>query len=203
MPSPNFPAELASIPYEEVIGTPLRAAVEANASASMTAAEFIRTVGFTEPVVGEAEPVTVDFAYERREVDPETGSERIESHTMTVPLLLLIHVPYFEVETVTIDFNVKLNSVEAYSRSSEFEFDFSNQSEGGFDLGFLDGKTKTSVNMSYQSSTRRGREVERTYDQRVHVEAGSIDPPEGVSKLFSALETTITDVTDDGDGEEE
>lgn len=201
MPSPNFPAELASIPYEEVIGTPLRAAVEANASASMTAAEFIREVGFTEPVVGEAEPVTVEFAYERREVDPDTGGERIESHTMTVPLLLLIHVPYFEVETVTIDFNVKLNSVEAFSRSSEFEFGVDNQTEAGFDFGFIDGKTKTSVNMSHQSSTRRGHEVERTYDQRVHVEAGSIDPPEGVSKLFSALETTITDVTDDGEEE--
>ena len=193
MPNPDFPSELATIPYEHVIGEPLRAAVEANASASQTAAEYIMKLGFTDPVVGDQEPVMVDFTYNKRVIDDVSGDEVSEEHVMSVPLLLLLHVPYFEVETVIVDFNVKLNSVDSYARSSQFEIDFSKEKEGGLDLGFLNGKTKSSVNIGYQTSTRRGKEVKRSFDQRVRVEAGSIEPPEGAARVLTALETAITD----------
>lgn len=193
MPNPDFTAELASIPYEHVIGEPLRAAVEANASASQTAAEYIMKLGFTDPVVGDQKPVMVDFTYSKQVIDDVSGDEVSEEHVMSVPLLLLLHIPYFEVENVTVDFNVKLNSVDSYARSSQFEIDFSKEAEGGFDVGFVNGKTKSSVNIGYQSSTRRGKEIKRTYDQRVRVEAGSIEPPEGASRVLTALETAITD----------
>lgn len=193
MPNPDFTAELATIPYEHVIGEPLRAAVEANASASQTAAEYIMKLGFTDPIVGDQEPVMVDFSYTKQVIDEVSGEEVSEEHVMSVPLLLLLHIPYFEVETVTIDFNVKLNSVESYGRSSQFEIDYSSEKEGGVNLGFVNGKTKSSVNIGYQFSTRRGKEVKRSYDQRVHVEAGSIEPPEGATRVLTALETAITD----------
>lgn len=193
MPNPDFTAELASIPYEHVIGEPLRAAVEANASASQTAAEYIMELGFTEPIVGNQKPVMVDFSYSKQVIDDVSGDEVTEDHVMSVPLLLLLHIPYFEVENVTIDFNVKLNSVDSYARSSQFGVDFSRDAEAGFDVGFVNGKTRSSVNIGYQSSTRRGKEIKRTYDQRVRVEAGSIEPPEGASRVLTALETAITD----------
>ena len=193
MPNPDFTAELATIPYEHVIGEPLRAAVEANASASQTAAEYIMKLGFTDPIVGDQEPVMVDFSYTKQVIDEVSGDEVSEEHVMSVPLLLLLHIPYFEVENVTIDFNVKLNSVESYGRSSQFELDYSSEKEGGVNLGFVNGKTKSSVNIGYQFSTRRGEEVKRSYDQRVHVEAGSIEPPEGATRVLTALETAITD----------
>lgn len=193
MPNPDFTAELATIPYEHVIGEPLRAAVEANASASQTAAEYIMKLGFTDPVVGNQEPVMVDFTYTKQVIDDVSGDEVSEEHVMSVPLLLLLHIPYFEVENVTIDFNVKLNSVDSYGRSSQFEIDYSKEQEGGVNLGFVNGKTKSSVNIGYQFSTRRGKEIKRSYDQRVHIEAGSIEPPEGATRVLTALETAITD----------
>lgn len=199
MPNPDFAAELGSIPYEEVIGTPLRAAVEANAKASMTAAEFIRSVGFTEPTVGQAEPVTVEFGYEKRTVD-DNDNETTEQRSLSVPLLLLLNVPYFEVSDVTIDFNVRLNSVESYEQSNEFEFGYERTSQASADLGFLQGKTKSEVSVSYQRSSSRGQEIERTYDQSVHVKAESVEPPEGVNRLMGALEQTIADDSSDGNG---
>ncbi|ELZ43114.1 hypothetical protein C471_01614 [Halorubrum saccharovorum DSM 1137] len=199
MPNPDFAAELGSIPYEEVIGTPLRAAVEANAKASMTAADFIRSVGFTEPTVGQPEPVTVEFGYEKRTVD-DSGNETTEQRSLSVPLLLLLNIPYFEVSNVTIDFNVKLNSVESYEQSSEFEFGYQQTTEASANLGFLQGKTKSEVSVSYQRSSSRGQEIERTYDQSVHVEAESVEPPEGVNRLMGALEQTIADDSSNGNG---
>lgn len=189
MPNPNFPAELGSIPYEAVIGGPLNAAVEANAQASQVATQFISDVGFvTDEVEGTTEPVMVTFSYEKTVVDDE-GNESTESFDLSVPLLLMLHVPYFEVEEVTIDFNVRLNSVQTFAASSKFNID----SSASGSVGFLFGRAKFSVNTSYQRQTSRGEKVERTYEQKVHVRAGSIEAPEGVKKLLGVLEEVITE----------
>lgn len=211
MPNPNFPGELGNIPYQEVIGAPLNAAVQANAKASQTAAEFIKDVGFkpsddalfTDVFDSPDEPVYVTFNY-RKEVIDDTGSSQEQTFEMRVPLLLLLHVPYFEVENVTIDFNVKLNSVHKYSVSNEFEYDFEAGSESGFSLfGAIQSNNYWNVDTSYKRKSARGQEVERTYDQSVHVEAGSIEAPEGVKKLLGVLEQTITETPGEEESEEE
>ena len=126
MPNPNFPGELGSIPYETIIGGPLNAAVEANADASMTAAKFIQDVGFQEAEddwESSRKPVYVTFSYKKTVIDDESGAESTKEFEMRVPLLLLVNIPYFEVSRVTVDFNVKLNSVQTYATSSKFDID--------------------------------------------------------------------------------
>lgn len=211
MPNPNFPGELGNIPYEAVIGAPLNAAVVANAKASQTAAEFIKEVGFKQSdddlftgfFDSPDEPVYVTFHY-RKEIIDDDGASREQTFEMRVPLLLLLHVPYFEVENVTIDFNVKLNSIHKYAVSSEFEYDFEAGQESGFSLfGAIQSNNHWNVNTSYKRKSARGQEVERTYDQSVHVEAGSIEAPEGVKKLLGVLEQTITENPGEDDEDEE
>ena len=198
---PNFPTEMGNIPYDEIIGAPLNAAVDANTRASETAADFILNVAFEESDDfsifddNAREPVTVTFNYHKNAVDAD-GNATKEEFEMSVPLLLLLHVPYFEIENVTIDFNVKLHSV----RKRQIETDGGIGGGGGLfgALGFFN------VSGSYQKTDKRGQEIERTYDQSVHVEAGSIEPPTGVTRILDVLEQTITeeggsDRTDDGD----
>jgi hypothetical protein len=192
MPNPNFPGELGSIPYETIIGGPLNAAVSANADASMTAAKFIQDVGFQESDDdwdSDRKPVYVTFSYKKTVMDDETGAEDTKEFEMKVPLLLLTNIPYFEVSTVTIDFNVKLNSVQSYSTSSQFDVD----SEVKGKQGWFTGNVKWKVSASYQKKKSREQTVERTYDQNVHVEAKSVEPPSGVTRVFDVLEETITE----------
>lgn len=196
MANTDFPDEMGNIPYSRIIGGPLSAAVEANAEASETAADFIRDVGFTDTdsfnfFSDQKEPVYVTFHY-IKEVQTEDGSVEEREFEMRVPLLLLLHIPYFEVDLVTIDFNVKLNSIE--QRSREFE-----TGGGAGVVGSLFG-----ASLSAQYSSKRAEKVERTYDQSVHVEAGSIEPPEGVTRVFDVLEQTITEQvgeSEDGNGD--
>lgn len=192
MPNPNFPGELGSIPYETIIGGPLNAAVSANADASMTAAKFIQDVGFQESDDGweaDRKPVYVTFSYKKSVIDDTSGEETTKEFEMQVPLLLLVHVPYFEVSKVTIDFNVKLNSVQSYSTSSQFDIDSTVKGK----QGWFTGNVKWKVSASYQKKKSREQTVERTYDQNVHVEAQSIEPPTGVTRVFDVLEETITE----------
>lgn len=192
MPNPNFPGELGSIPYETIIGGPLNAAVEANADASMTAAKFIQDVGFQEADDGwesSRKPVYVTFSYKKTVIDDESGAESTKEFEMRVPLLLLVNIPYFEVSRVTVDFNVKLNSVQTYATSSKFDID----SEVKGKQGWFTGNVKWKVSASYQKQKSQSQKIERTYDQSVHVEAESVEPPTGVTRVFDVLEETITE----------
>ena len=192
MPNPNFPGELGSIPYGAVIGGPLNAAVEANAEASMTAAKFIQDVGFEQSDDGwesEDKPIYVTFHYKKEVVDPESGESSEEEFDLKIPLLLLLNIPYFEVSKVTIDFNVKLNSIEKFATSSKFNV----ESEVKGKQGWLTGNVKWRVGVSYQRQKSQSQKIERQYDQNVHVEALGVDPPEGVTRLFDILEGTITE----------
>jgi hypothetical protein len=192
MPNPNFPGELGSIPYETIIGGPLNAAVEANADASMTAAKFIQDVGFQEADddwESSRKPVYVTFSYKKTVIDDESGAESTKEFEMRVPLLLLVNIPYFEVSRVTVDFNVKLNSVQTYATSSKFDID----SEVKGKQGWFTGNVKWKVSASYQKQRSQSQKIERTYDQSVHVEAESVEPPTGVTRVFDVLEGTITE----------
>jgi len=199
MPNPNFPGELGSIPYESIIGGPLNAAVIANAEASQTAAKFIQDIGFQESDDdwdSERKPVYVTFSYKKSVIDDSTGEETTKEFEMQVPLLLLVHIPYFEVSTVTIDFNVKLNSIQKFSTSSQFNVD----SEVKGKQGWFTGNVKWKVSASYKKQKSRSQTVERTYDQSVHVEAQSVEPPSGVTRVFDVLEETIVEEPTDGGG---
>ncbi len=59
--------ELQQIPFSHLIGSPLKAAVEAQAMAAQSTIEFIHKVGFKEP---EAGPTDLVFA------DPTADDER-------------------------------------------------------------------------------------------------------------------------------
>ncbi|QZA87735.1 DUF2589 domain-containing protein [Salinarchaeum sp. IM2453] len=185
MANPDFPSELGNIPYDEILGAPLNAAVEANAAASETAANFILDVAFEEPddfaFDATRKPVYVEFSYRKGTVN-EQGESTEEEFELQVPLLLLLHVPYFEVDTVEIDFNVKLNSVEKKAESQERKF--------GGRAGYLPYFT---VSGSSKKQEKRQQEIERKYHQKVHIEAGSIEPPEGTSRVMDVLEQTITE----------
>ncbi|WP_049937508.1 DUF2589 domain-containing protein [Haloplanus natans] len=192
MPNPNFPGELGSIPYGTIIGGPLNAAVEANADASMTAAKFIQDVGFQDAAddwESSRKPVYVTFSYKKTVIDDESGAESTKEFEMRVPLLLLVNIPYFEVSRVTVDFNVKLNSVQTYATSSKFDID----SEVKGKQGWFTGNVKWKVSASYQKQKSQSQKIERTYDQSVHVEAESVEPPTGVTRVFDVLEETITE----------
>jgi hypothetical protein len=197
MPNPNFPGELGSIPYSSIIGGPLNAAVEANADASMTAAKFIQDVGFEEADDdwdASRRPVYVTFSYKKTVLDDTTGSETTKEFEMKVPLLLLVNIPYFEVSNVTVDFHVKLNSVQTYATSSQFDI----ESEVKGKQGWFTGNVKWKVSASYQKQKSQSQKIERTYDQQVHVAAESVEPPTGVTRVFDVLEETISESSSDG-----
>lgn len=186
----NFAQELGSIDFGQVIGGPLVAAVEAHNMAQLNVADFIQTIGFIDTDDdGETDEVRmVTFRYQR-EVTDEEGNTETKDFIFTVPFILLINLPYFDVDSVDISLNVELTSVETRSTKTAFGID----AEAKVKHGWLVGKASFKVNTSYSRSTKSGSRVERKYNYQVRVHAGSTEPSEGTSLLLSALVTLATE----------
>ncbi len=186
----NFAQELGSLDFRQVIGGPLVAAVEAHNMAQLTVADFIQAIGFIDTnndgVADEVRLVT--FTYER-EVTKADGTKELKKFKFTVPFILLIRLPYFEVDSVDISLNVELTSVETTSTDTAFKID----ADARVRHGWLVGSVKFKVNTSYSRTTKTGSRVERKYSYQVRVHAGSEEPPEGVNKLLDALVSLATE----------
>lgn len=186
----NFAQKLGSLDFGQVIGGPLVAAVEAHNMAQLTVADFIQSIGFIDTnndgIPDEVRLVT--FTYDR-EVTKADGTTETKKFKFTVPFILLIRLPYFDVDSVDISLNVELTSVETRSTDTAFKID----AEAKARHGWLVGKASFKVNTSYSRTTKTGSRVEQKYSYQVRVHAGSEEPPEGVNKLLNALVSLATE----------
>jgi hypothetical protein len=180
----NFGQELGSLDFGQVIGGPLVAAVEAHNLAQLKVADFIQAIGFidTDSDGNPDEVRLVTFTYQR-DVTNADGTTTTRTFTFTVPFILLIRLPYFDVGSVDISLNVELTSVETRDTSTAFKID----AEARVKHGWLVGSVNFKVNTSYSRTTKAGSRVERKYSYQVRVHAGAEEPPEGVNKLLDAL----------------
>ena len=177
--STNLVSELNNIDFKKMIGGPLQAAVDAQVASSLATVDFINSVGFTPPDTnGKRELVMVDFSHERKDVDAD-GNPVNKSVNIKVPLLAMLPIPSLRIEHVTIDFNVKLNSVETSQVSTTLGVNA--EVSGGW------GPVNFKVSASYQRKATTGVEVKKEYALNVNVKAVQDEIPAGLEKILNIL----------------
>lgn len=209
MPTPA--RELSSIDFEAMLGGPLSAVINAQAQAAMTTVDFIKEVGF-HPEAQDAfaesgngskakprDPIYVSFRYPK-EVSPyQPATEdkpaqpaKWQDMELKVPILTMLPIPFIRIEETTLDFNVKINSVESRERSSSFKTAASLSASWQANAWWLwKSSVSLKVNTAYQSKSRSGSETRRTYTMKVHIRAVQDEMPAGTEKLLGILETAI------------
>lgn len=176
-PSTNLTSELNNINFSKMIGGPLQAAIEAQTASAMATINFINAVGFVE-VDGKKELVMVDFSHTKKDVDAE-GNEVTKESFIKVPLLAMLPIPSIRIETVDINFNVKLNSVETANSSDKLNV--AAEVKGGF------GPVSFKVSAAYQRQSSTGVKVEKEYSLNVKVKATQDEMPAGLEKILNML----------------
>ena len=179
-PSTDLVAELNNIDFRKMIGGPLQAAVDAQVASSLATVDFINTVGFTapDPQTGKRDLVMVDFSHKRSDVDA-SGTAVPKEIFIKVPLLAMLPIPSLRIEHVTIDFNVKLNSVESASTSDDLGVNA--EIKAGW------GPVSFKVSASYQRKTATNVEVKKEYSLNVNVKAVQDEIPAGLEKILNLL----------------
>jgi len=105
----------------------------------------------------------------------------------SVPILTLLPIPFIKIESMTLDFNAKISSVETASESSDLAISGSLQVQ----QRWPSGRAKLNVSCAYKKSTASGSSVERTYSMAIHVQASQDEMPAGMEKLLNILEGAI------------
>jgi hypothetical protein len=183
---PNSIQALQSIPFRELIGGPLKSAVEAQTMAAESTVQFIQRVGFLPPAGGSTPPGlrTVTFAYEK-----DDGDGNPQNFSLTVPLLAIVPVPFIRLDEINIDFSAKLNDVVRNESSTSDSFGVSASVNAGWGWGSASLRASYSRNSQSSSSST----FQSEYNMSVKVRASAAPMPEGMAKILDILEQVITE----------
>jgi len=179
----SFGTELASLDFENILGSPLAAVVHAQTLAAQTTATFINDVGFTGSDTKEV--VMVTFNYETVEPNSTTPI----SKSMSVPFLMIIPIPFLQVDIITIDLIVKLDSARTVSASTDTTSSASFSSASKSFWGTSKSSFKSSV--VTQQKTASSATVTKSYSLNIHVQGSQAPVPAGMARVFDLFDTII------------
>lgn len=183
---------LQALPFEHLIGSPLRAMVEAQALAAKSTIQFIQQVGFKQ---GDAAPTAdgadigevrnVTFQYKRR----DDATNQVRDFSLTVPILSIVPIPYIRVEEGTIDFTAKIVDVETENVNTSLSAGATVAGRYGNFLSPV--KVGFKASFSYNRNTTSTSRFEKEYQMHVTVRAVQDDIPAGLAKVLNMLEASI------------
>lgn len=187
----DYGNEISSISLGSIIGGALSAIVEAQSQAAHTTVNFINEVGF-EGKQGERKPVYIDFQYEKmiipeKETQQEEAEKQKQITSLKVPLLTMVPIPYIRVDDATIDFNVKINSVQETKTSSDLNYGGKTEAFANYNGFRFKTGIKLSASISNQKKSSTSDTVKRDYSLNIHVHAKQDDMPAGVEYLLDLL----------------
>lgn len=128
---------LNSIPFGNIIGSPLAACVRAQAEAAQTTIDFIRGFTMTNSELDPegVEPITVTFTFIMNG----------EKTRMTVPLMTIVPIPYMHIDYINLNFTADITAcddgkmeakyaTEGYTRTEDDEQSVSVESKMGINV---------------------------------------------------------------------
>ncbi|MDY4666031.1 MAG: DUF2589 domain-containing protein [Prevotella sp.] len=184
---------LQGLPFDNLIGGPLSACIQAQNDAAMTSINFINNVCLNEDKeTGEKSAIYVSFSF------IQNGRKVV----INVPLIAIVPIPYIAINSIDISFKATVNGVESESSSTETEYESKGNKKSTRKSGLFRRKT-TTINSTF--STKRDSKstqdskfsVEATIDVAVH--AGQESMPAGMAKILEMLGAAMDLCSPDGE----
>lgn len=184
---------LQGLPFDNLIGGPLSACIQAQNDAAMTSINFINNVCLNEDKeTGEKSAIYVSFSF------IQNGRKVV----INVPMIAIVPIPYIAINSIDISFKATVNGVESESSSTETEYESKGTKKSTRKTGLFRKKT-TTINSTF--STKRDSKstqdskfsVEATIDVAVH--AGQESMPAGMAKILEMLGAAMDLCSPDGE----
>jgi hypothetical protein len=192
------------LPIESLILDPLLAAAKGQAALAQTTLDFVDSLAFEDAKDGDTarQAKIIDVNLDRLANSPDGQLKNINQRVQ-MPLLPLVTIPNFSLDTMEIDFMMEVKTSES-SSSKESKEDTSTSStkaglevsaSGGF--GFWSASAKASVEKASTTSgtVSSSKDTQRSSDQsakyHINVKAKQNEPAEGMAKFNQILATLI------------
>lgn len=178
----NVSGKFSGLPIAELIAAPLTAACDSQKKLAQSAFEFMTEIGYQD--VEQQTPRLLNFKLDRP-VEGTTGTQQVE---VRAPFLGLVPLPALLIDTVQIDFQMEVTTVEQETEKSSKEGSVSASSNFKFGC-FASGSVNVSGKVT--SSRENTRSTNQTAKYQVHVSAHQQPPTEGLSKLMDIMASCV------------
>lgn len=139
---------LQGLPFDNLIGGPLNACIQAQNDAAMTSINFINNVCLNEDKeTGEKSAVYVSFSF------IQNGRKVV----INVPMIAIVPIPYIAINSIDISFKATVNGVESESSSTETEYESKGTKNRQENRDCSEERQPLSTQPSRQSATLRAR----------------------------------------------
>mmetsp|Transcript_126303 Transcript_126303/g.178252 ORF Transcript_126303/g.178252 Transcript_126303/m.178252 type:complete len:214 (-) Transcript_126303:45-686(-) len=176
--------ELNSLDFRNIIGGPLRAVIDAQAASALATVDFITKVGMAKDG-DDFKANMVSFDYEQ----PSGNGSDTTTNTVNVPFLTMLPLPYIEVTTFVLDFQVKLDSMTKTSADLTDTLQGDDPDSTVSVYGGSSFSMKTSL--SAQENTQERGESQKAFSLSVRVEAANAQLPAGTQRIMDILEGAV------------
>lgn len=111
--------------------------------------------------------------------------------TLQVPLLTIVPIPFIRVASTDIELNVKINSINTSSESSDTDVSSSVNSGASYNAWFARGHIDINASVSHQKKSSSTEEVKKEYSLNIKIHAVQDDVPVGMGRILDILEEAI------------
>jgi len=177
--------------FDSLIVAPITAVMDASVKSAEECVRFIKKFGF-ENMTGNnsGELAVMSFTYEKL-----TWDDKKEETTIYLPLLILMPIPYVRLDTLSVEFNVAIES--GYRKAKTM----SASMHAGMELETKSGQTSFNfgARVSGSLSTHKEVKVDKNYGMNLTVQVRSLAPtekPMGLSKLVEMMQVVISQQMD-------
>lgn len=193
--------QIGALPFGNIIGGPLVAAIEAQAKAARTTVDYIQSVAFVPGPLPEGQTVRplqyVEFRFKRTPPGQDSRGNPLppEDAVLSVPLLTIVPIPYLRIDDMTIQFKANISAesstqvTDASSSNTDVKGSISGSAswgparvEASFSAGYSAKKDSTSAANSRYA-------VEYTMD--IYIHAVNDDMPKGLQSVLNMLNESI------------
>lgn len=206
--------QFSGLPMDSLIGGPLMAAANANASMAVTQTRFLLDTAFKQNAdstgkVSSYEPIMIQMKLIRGVITPapaakpgdKAGQPSITqvSTTFNLPILTILPLNSLAVDSVDIGFEMEVKSSfsEETSESSKNEVKAEASWEAKADFGMFSVSIRGSASYDHQDSQTHNTHYEKSNSAKytVKVHAGQLPLPKGVNTIIEAFAQSIQPIT--------
>ena len=186
--------QLGSLPFGNIIGGPLVAAIEAQAKAARSSVDFIQSVAYKPLAVEQdgttapnaaRELQTVEFVY-------ESGDKNVK---LSVPLLSIVPIPYIRIDDMTIQFKANISAETASQDTTTTGTNANVNANVTGRYGWGPAKVEASFNASYSakkdSTSAANSKYSVEYTMDIYIHAVQDDMPGGMVEVLKILKESI------------
>lgn len=194
MSKKSIASQFSGLPMKALIGSPLKAATDANAMIAHSQTQFLITTCFERPNPDSPKlrPIMVEFTVSRTVLDKD-GKVKPEPIMMelSIPLMTLIPINSLAIETMEVSFEMEVKSSREFSKESDIDVEQRGK-RNSIDKAYKAHEFDTELHGTLSGKSNEKDRSSASYV--VKLTAGQLPLPQGVTTIIDVFNKNMMPV---------